>query len=472
MGESSERLNNSGLPRELLTADFYHVLGVQKTATDEELKKGYRKMALKYHPDKHGDSPEATELFQRIKLAYETLSDSNKRAIYDQYGERGLTVVSNAGPLAEFLSPELVGMINVIVMVATFFIVTVLLFPIFLALQIDGTIAWSWAVIAIPLWIFDVLAFLLIAGAPTKGDHVDDSDDPNHAGMSQRDRDQARQRAARRAKHLNMLQFLCVLATQILVVVRLSGTITWNWGLVFVPWWIVEVLWAFGNLFTIYSAWKFGVLEPENPEDADPEQGPRTHMRPLKGWERFFVVYSVFHRQLPRVVFAILLVLKIDGQLDSSVSWAQVFIPIYALGGMELIEQLVENWPSTGPDGQRSMGPLVGSLIMFAIGATLFYALVANLVRRLDGADVSMAVILIPVFIVMGILLCCFSVLLPCGFYFARKEAAKEMEAQTAPEAPTAPAPGAPEDLSQRMGAMEERISPGAIRQNGQSSSS
>jgi len=69
--------------------DFYKILGVSKTATDADLKKAYRKLALKYHPDKN-KSPEAEEKFKEISVAYEVLSDQNKRRIYDQVGEEGL----------------------------------------------------------------------------------------------------------------------------------------------------------------------------------------------------------------------------------------------------------------------------------------------------------------------------------------------------------------------------------------------
>jgi molecular chaperone DnaJ len=66
--------------------DFYDVLGVSKTATDDELKKAYRKLARQYHPDVNKDNPKAAEKFKEISEAYSVLSDKDKRAQYDQFG--------------------------------------------------------------------------------------------------------------------------------------------------------------------------------------------------------------------------------------------------------------------------------------------------------------------------------------------------------------------------------------------------
>src|SRR4051812_42373480 len=71
-------------------ADYYSTLGVSKDASAEEIKKAYRKKALKYHPDKNPDNKEASLKFKEVSEAYETLSDDKKRRIYDQYGEEGL----------------------------------------------------------------------------------------------------------------------------------------------------------------------------------------------------------------------------------------------------------------------------------------------------------------------------------------------------------------------------------------------
>ena len=69
--------------------DYYQILGVEKTATEDEIKKAYRKMALRFHPDKNKD-PGAEEKFKEISEAYEVLSDKDKRAAFDRYGSEGL----------------------------------------------------------------------------------------------------------------------------------------------------------------------------------------------------------------------------------------------------------------------------------------------------------------------------------------------------------------------------------------------
>jgi molecular chaperone DnaJ len=78
-------------------ADFYTTLGVSRTASDDEIKKAYRKLAMQFHPDRNNGSREAEEKFKELTEAYDVLRDPNKRAAYDRYGEAGLRGAPGGG---------------------------------------------------------------------------------------------------------------------------------------------------------------------------------------------------------------------------------------------------------------------------------------------------------------------------------------------------------------------------------------
>src|SRR3990172_7903137 len=82
--------------------DYYEVLGVNRDASEEELKKSYRKLAMKWHPDRNPDNPKAEEHFKEAKEAYEVLTDAQKRAAYDQFGHAGVDPSAAAGAGAGF----------------------------------------------------------------------------------------------------------------------------------------------------------------------------------------------------------------------------------------------------------------------------------------------------------------------------------------------------------------------------------
>ncbi|KAM7369822.1 hypothetical protein PAMP_011112 [Pampus punctatissimus] len=78
--------------------EYYQILGVRKNATQDDIKKAYRKLALKWHPDKNpNNKEEAEKKFKELSEAYEVLSDENKRKIYDRYGKEGLSAGGGGG---------------------------------------------------------------------------------------------------------------------------------------------------------------------------------------------------------------------------------------------------------------------------------------------------------------------------------------------------------------------------------------
>jgi molecular chaperone DnaJ len=77
--------------------DYYKVLDVARTATEVEIKKAYRRLAMKYHPDRNPNDHEAEDKFKECKEAYEVLTDAQKRAIYDQHGHEGLAARGGGG---------------------------------------------------------------------------------------------------------------------------------------------------------------------------------------------------------------------------------------------------------------------------------------------------------------------------------------------------------------------------------------
>ena len=90
--------------------DYYEVLGVSRNASDAELKKAFKKLAMKYHPDRNPDDPSANEKFKEAAEAYEILSDSEKSA-YDQFGHAGVQGMGGgqAGGFQDFNFGDIFG---------------------------------------------------------------------------------------------------------------------------------------------------------------------------------------------------------------------------------------------------------------------------------------------------------------------------------------------------------------------------
>ena len=70
--------------------DYYEILGLSRDASNDEIKKAFKKLAMKFHPDRNPDNPKAEEQFKEAKEAYEVLSDPQKKSAYDQFGHAGV----------------------------------------------------------------------------------------------------------------------------------------------------------------------------------------------------------------------------------------------------------------------------------------------------------------------------------------------------------------------------------------------
>jgi len=89
--------------------DYYQVLDLPRTASEADVKKAYRRLAMKFHPDRNPDDHEATDKFKEVKEAYEVLSDASKRAAYDQFGHAGVDGMRGGGGGAGFDPREAFG---------------------------------------------------------------------------------------------------------------------------------------------------------------------------------------------------------------------------------------------------------------------------------------------------------------------------------------------------------------------------
>ncbi|KAJ3162679.1 hypothetical protein HDU86_003652 [Geranomyces michiganensis] len=424
--------------------DFYGVLDVARDADPEAIRKAYRRKALRCHPDKAGQDPATVELFQLVQRAYDVLSDPKKRQVYDKYGERGVLMMDQMGSVLPFIDPDFLLAMNTFFTIGSLVAALLIIFPAFVSVRADRKVTWNWGVVSIPLFLFDACLLLGLWMIRSQGDKtadangqedIDDDDYDRHETHQQRkDR---RRRKSRRSTGDAFLRWLLFLLFQIFVVIRLDGSVDWNWGIVFIPWFLLEAISFIAKIGHVAKNFRRGTPSLAGEAGADPEAQGQP-MRPFTGAEKAVFVYDTFITSVLRLAQAALLISKINGSLDD-VAWGVIFIPTWLWSAFEILgifldrAMVLRAVKRAAPGQTVDLGPLVVFRIVSLCVVSFFLYLGAGLlVRRLDGdsGKPSAAVILIPVFILCGMLFCCFCCCLPCLLCCMQKGLEAELNAE------------------------------------------
>ena len=148
----------SGAP--LSTLYYYQVLGLRRTdSTHDEVKRAYKRLSLKYHPDRNRDDPTTTAKFQEIATAYSVLSSARKRQVYDAYGEQGLKMYDSYMSFADSdddgskMPLQPVTMLLMVCVGVSVLIFMSAAFGLLLLLYLGGSISPPLALVFVPLWL-------------------------------------------------------------------------------------------------------------------------------------------------------------------------------------------------------------------------------------------------------------------------------------------------------------------------------
>lgn len=279
-------------------ASFYDLLGVSKTATPEEIKRAYRKLAIHLHPDKTGNDPAKSEQFLRVKYAYEVLSDPAKRQVYDSSGEQGVRVMEAAGnvPVEQLGAIFFTTLLNLsfrqrfIIFILLMIVFGLFLwFPVFVSLKLNHPSDWKWTTVFVPIWI--LFGFWFIGIVSTLFRHQDEESP----------------RPYRKSFYSLVILVFSLTATSLLAL-RLDGSVSTKY-------WIIVLPFLFAEFLRLIDKIRF--YQSGNPLAAS------------------IGAYRLISNQLARVLTIILFVIKQDG--DYEMTWWIVFSPFLAIFAIDLV---------------------------------------------------------------------------------------------------------------------------------------
>lgn len=376
---------------------YYDLLEISSTATEQEIKRAYKKKALRAHPDKGGDEEE----FKRIKAAYDVLLDPKKRKAYDQYGEAAVTAME--GNLSPDVAMAILLNIGVkermiLVMALSAFIGYLLLFPALLCVRWDHPNSLSFAQVFIPIWLalVGVLGICLCVVRPPQADSEEDDEDT-------RKKIEDLTRQTRTLQLCGTVAVLIIFALLFFLVQRLDGGVKWSYFVVLCPWLLLEVLIM---CIKVRAAGAAFVMSGGDPAILE---GNKWF---AKEWLSF--VLSSVRSNMFHLVFAVLVALKMEGH---ALSWWLVFAPIWVDWAISIIWNLVmcgslkpaeelEGMSDEARAAEVTKGSITFMFILQLIGLTCIVMFCTKLVNQ---QAVSAFVVFLPLFVVGCCLCCCLS---------------------------------------------------------------
>lgn len=330
--------------------------------------------------------------------------------MYDKYGLMG---VQMAGTEIGARLVELESLLCALFIVFSALFALAIIFLSFLSVRVDGKVDWNYYVVFIPLWIFDaILAFMILyqLGRPVEVDDEDAHDgtdaegETSAEGSSANDRDARKQQKIREKKQQRlvgslfaMINLFLFVAFQVLIVRKANDFNDITSPKVFAPYFALEGIFLLLALVRITMALK--VAGAEVPVTA-----------------KVRVVFEALWWKFIRLTLAVLIMLRVDEYITCS--WGIVFIPLYLVGLKYLVQLFLgyRTFSKMQNSEMRQQGQalMVTGLVVFVVLGSLSYSLIGLLAAKLDGYSYSASRVLIPVFIVLSLMLCCSGCCLPC----------------------------------------------------------
>ncbi|KAL1511288.1 hypothetical protein AB1Y20_006093 [Prymnesium parvum] len=346
---------------------FYQTLGLPRTdATPADIKRGYKKMSLKYHPDRNPNDPSSTTKFQEVSHAYTVLSSPRLRQIYDSYGEQGLKMYESYMSFAEAddgskLPVGPIMLLSLVCFGVTLIVGLITTFGILLLLRLNGSIHTKLSILLIPLWLLDAIVMLCL-----------------YASVAS-----VRSRAI--SVSIFFAQLLAIVAFQVLLCLRVDGASSMSYTLVFSPLFAAEALLAAKSVSSM------------RPDAYESERAAGTTLLE-------YPLYLVRQASWPvaRALLLVLLALRLDHSITCA--WTIVFLPLWLLICLEFTLSCI----AARADSLSERGPVLKQLALTRSIVTGFAAvLLLLLCIRLDGGSLSWVAIFWPLFLASSIYFCC-----------------------------------------------------------------